>query len=388
MVQSNPFKPTAGRTPPLLVGRQPVIDDFQEALDDGPGAPGRLMRVTGARGIGKTVILTEFGEIAKSRKWTVVDETASPGLAQRLAERIEPHGKMDIDLESELTLPFVNVRATRKTEHSDFLSITLRDAVSKRLDEVESRDRGLLITIDEAQAASRDDMVAIATTMQHMTREGRNFAFVFAGLPTMSSKWLNDDVLTFMRRAQPEVLDSVPLDEVSNAFATTFGETEMMIGGDELRRATEATAGYPYMIQLVGYNIWRIARRNQRDAPFARVTADEVTEGIKAAVIRLGDTVHGPELDGLSPVDKTYLLAMAQDDGPSSTADIAARMGKSVAYGNIYRSRLIESQVIKNAGHGYVDFAIPGMREYLREHAAYYRLTTGEAADADDVDAA
>lgn len=387
MVTSNPFKPTAGRTPPLLVGRRPVLDDFREALDDGPGAPGRLMRVTGARGVGKTVILTEFGAMAKARGWTVVDETASAGLVQRLVERMEPHSLLDVELESQLSLPFINVTASRRNDGNGVLSGSLRDAATRCLDDIEKRGNGLLITVDEAQAASRDDMVAIATTMQHMTREGRNFAFVFAGLPTMSSKWLNDDVLTFMRRAQPEILGSVPLDEVGGAFAETFGKTNMIIDGDELRRATEATAGYPYMIQLVGYNIWRITYRRQRDVPFARVTADDVTEGIKAAVIRLGDTVHGPELDGLSPVDKTYLLAMAQDDGPSSTADIATRMGKSTAYGNIYRSRLIESQVIKNVGYGYVDFVIPGMREYLREHAAYYRLTAdGTDDERDDIE--
>lgn len=48
----NPFKPSAGHTPPLLIGRDEVIDDFTEGLGDGPGAPSRLMRITGARGGG------------------------------------------------------------------------------------------------------------------------------------------------------------------------------------------------------------------------------------------------------------------------------------------------------------------------------------------------
>ena len=33
---ANPFKPTAGATPPLLVGRSRVIEEFLESLDDGP----------------------------------------------------------------------------------------------------------------------------------------------------------------------------------------------------------------------------------------------------------------------------------------------------------------------------------------------------------------
>ena len=46
----NPFKPTAGMTPPVLVGRSSVLDDFTDGLDEGAGAPGRLMRITGPRG--------------------------------------------------------------------------------------------------------------------------------------------------------------------------------------------------------------------------------------------------------------------------------------------------------------------------------------------------
>lgn len=51
--KENPFKPTAGGEPPLLIGRGKVIRDFEKGLDNGVGAPGRIMLVTGARGTGK-----------------------------------------------------------------------------------------------------------------------------------------------------------------------------------------------------------------------------------------------------------------------------------------------------------------------------------------------
>ena len=50
----NPFKPSAGHLPPVLIGRDMVLADFEEGIDNGSGAPGRLMRITGARGVGKT----------------------------------------------------------------------------------------------------------------------------------------------------------------------------------------------------------------------------------------------------------------------------------------------------------------------------------------------
>ena len=50
--------------PPLLLGRQWATDRFSESIDDGSGAPDLLTLVTGARGIGKTVMLTELGDVA------------------------------------------------------------------------------------------------------------------------------------------------------------------------------------------------------------------------------------------------------------------------------------------------------------------------------------
>ncbi|WP_240541884.1 ATP-binding protein [Bifidobacterium simiarum] len=377
MRRTNPFKPTAGRMPPLLVGRGPVLDDFEEGLENGPGAPGRLMRVTGARGVGKTVILTEFGRMARARKWDVIDETASDGLAQRLLERIEPPRRLfSLSVKPSVELSGVGGVSLREAKvSSQQMPLTLRDAMARRLDVLERKHAGLLITVDEAQAARREDMVAIATAVQHMIREERDIAFVFAGLPTISSKWLNDEVLTFLRRAQAEPLGDVPLTEVRDAFDETFHDSGIAIAGEALKLAVEATAGYPFMIQLVGYHVWRVAYRKHRDESEVSVSVDDAREGIRDAMARLGDTVHGPEMDGLSAVDKTYLLAMAQDDGPSSTSEIAKRMNKNIGYANMYRTRLIEAQVIKDVGYGLVDFAIPYLREYLREHAAYIRMS-------------
>ena len=370
----NPFKPSAGHLPPLLIGRDMVIADFEEGLDNGSGAPGRLMRVTGARGIGKTVMLAEFNRIAHERGWETVSETASAGMARRLLDKLQPqNGSFRFSFEPSISMMGVGGSLGGIQYEKTHMPLSLREAMAARLDALEKHGHGLLVTIDEAQAADRFDMVAIATAAQHLTSEDRNLAFVFAGLPSMTSKWLNDEVMTFLRRAQPERLGDVPIAEVSHALASTFLSTGMTLAEEPLRIATEATAGYPFMIQLVGYHVWRTASRNRHII----VTVEDAQTGVNDALSRLGDTVHGPELDGLSPVDKTYLLAMAHDDGPSSTSVIAERMGKDVKYASIYRMRLIEAQVIEDKGYGKVDFAIPYLREYLREHAAYIRMTLG-----------
>jgi hypothetical protein len=75
----NPFKPTAGATPPELVGRAGLLDEFEYSLQQGSGAPGLLTIITGSRGIGKTVMLSEAEGIARTHGWAVISRTATPG---------------------------------------------------------------------------------------------------------------------------------------------------------------------------------------------------------------------------------------------------------------------------------------------------------------------
>lgn len=63
-----------------------MIAEFTDALLDGPGAAGRATLYTGARGAGKTVMLNEIEDRAKSRGWVVVSETATSGLVDRLTQ--------------------------------------------------------------------------------------------------------------------------------------------------------------------------------------------------------------------------------------------------------------------------------------------------------------
>lgn len=369
----NPFKPTAGAPPPLLVGRGHVLEAFDEALDDGPGAPGRLTIFTGARGVGKTVMLTELADAAAARGWITIRETATPGLMERLAASTTKH-LTDLDPTAHpgravtgVTLPVIGGGLTMSGPPPAPVQ-QFRAEAGRLLDVLERNDTGLLLTVDEVHTRrGRPEIRELATTFQHLVTERRDVALLVAGLPYAVSDLLNDDVLTFLRRAHREELEDVPLDAVRAALADTITANGRSIADDALSVAAAATSGYPFMIQLVGYHLWRKASGHAIDLAAAEAA-------VPAARNRLGSTVHEPALADLSDVDRTYLVAMAQDDGPSHTSEIAVRMGVSVYYGNRYRGRLIDAGVIEPAGRGYVDFAIPYLREYLREHAAQHEM--------------
>lgn len=363
--RGNPFKPTAGANPPLLVGRQDVLSDWDESLLDGPGAPGRITIFTGARGVGKTVMLNEVGDRSQSQGWLVINETATRGVVSRislairarLSELVPEPARRLAGVTFPMGLGGVTTTVATSTPPLEV------DELRLLLDKLRERETGLLVTVDEIHKGARDELRHLAAITQHMIREDRDFAVAMAGLPAAVSALLSDDVMTFLRRADKHVLADVDVAEVEVALGHTIASSGRSIDPRALRECAAATFGYPFLIQLVGYHVWRSASGDHIDMEAAG-------KGIEAARRRLGSLVHEPGLADLSDVDRTFLAAMAQDDGPSQMADLSSRLGVSNQYANVYRTRLIEAEVIHSAGRGRVAFAIPYLREYLRDHAA------------------
>ena len=368
-MRQNPFKPSAGVNPPLLVGREQVLADFEQGLFNGAGDPHRLLRVTGNRGAGKTVLLNALGDQAARLKWLVIHETATSGLVVRLIQALH---QLPGRYVKSITLPEISIDGLASAnlggiELSDpLLPATLREAFNLRLGTVAKKhpERGILLTIDEVQGADPAELRTIATSVQHLMRENRNIAVVFAGLPGMDSTLLHDEVITFLRRATPITLKDIPLDLVKDSFVQVFGENGKTLKNRALETATLATRGYPFRIQLVGYHVWTKTRAD------GLIETDQVEQGVDAAMIRLGETVHEPAVEDLSAVDRTFLLAMAQDTGPSRMKDICLRINRNSQYVNQYRQRLMDAGVIAESGYGYVDFTIPYLRNWLQAHQA------------------
>ncbi len=375
---SNPFKPTAGANPPLLVGRGDLIDEFAESIEDGPGAPMRLSIFTGPRGVGKTVMLNAVADRAQADyQWLVFHETATPGFLARLCRAIDrAHATKPRRSLTGVTLPSVLGSGGGGIQISPNVADTpasdFREIIAPLLDHCEANDTGVLVTLDEVHADNSPELRELATAVQHLIRDGRQFALALAGLPTAVDELLTENQITFLRRADRHDLKDVPLTDVAAALEATITDNGRHITPEALDMATLATGGYPFMIQLVGYQIWRHASGDT-------ITAHAANAGIDAARTRLGSLVHAPALKELSDIDRTYLLAMARDDGSSKTSDVARRLDKSPQYASVYRARLIAAGMIEPATHGTVRFAIPYLRDYLLQHAAHHAMTTTNA---------
>lgn len=376
---SNPFKPTAGKMPPVLLGRGDIIADFRESLSNGAGAPGRLMLITGQRGYGKTVMLTELRRIAEENEWITVSETASDGLASRLINALAPRGWR---MESATLSPSIGIPGVASASlgnasvhYEDTAALTLRNAINDCLrNRKVKRGKGILFTIDETQAASRDDLVAIATAVQHVISdqdlfdipdpEKKGIAFAFAGLPSLVDELVNDKVLTFLRRALRRDLGDVPILDVKNAYVKTFGESGKELGEELAWECAKATSGYPYMIQLVGYYVWQSAERDGRNS----IDERDLAVGTDDALIAFGDAVCAPAFDALGASARKFAIAMSQmGDEDVRVTDVAEHAGKSRSWASKYRDILIAEKVVVPTEFGFVRFAVPHMARFVRE---------------------
>ena len=182
------------------------------------------------------------------------------------------------------------------------------------IEQLNERDIGLLITVDEIDP-DLDEMVELSAVYQHFIREGRKVALFMAGLPSNVSTLINNKTVSFLRRAQTERLGRIADYDIEDAFRKTVQENGRIPDEAGLKCAVEKIAGFPFLMQLVGYRAW--------DA---------------------------------SPESQTI-----------SFSDLVARLDRSSAQVAQYRKRLIEAGVIGERGRGVVGFDLPYFREYLIE---------------------
>ena len=368
MTPDNPFRPSFGTSPPLLVGRDQVVLAWEDALDAGPGAPGRATLYTGVRGVGKTVMLNAAEDQACRRGWVVISETATDGLVQRLVDEGIPEVTRQLQLPaverriSGVTLP-MSLGGLDFDVHRHPAASGLRTQLNAVTDHLfAARDR----PADHPRRGARGQPTRhppASDGVQHCFREERPVAFAAAGLPAAVDDLLRDRVLTFLRRADRQVLGPIASVEVEDALRGPIEDRGRSIDDTALVEAAEATGGYPFLIQLMGYWIWRA------DASRPVLDRGQVQSGLVAARRRVSALVLEPALADTSARDRTFLRAMAQDDGPSRMADLAARLGVDANYASQYRLRLIAAGMIRATSHGYVDFTLPYLREHLRDQA-------------------
>ena len=362
---NNVFEPSFGNRPDRIVGRDEILNGIDAALASRPGSRDRAVLVIGQRGMGKTALLLEIEERAKSTGYVTSRAAANESMLDNLLERLQVNGR-DYAMADKRKLKGMSAGAFGFS-----LGLTFSDEVRDNYgfqtklmllcDRLSECGRGVLLLVDEVRATS-PEVRALADAYQQLVGDGKNIAICMAGLPTSISSVLNDRVLTFLNRAKKIHLQALALPPIRAYFASTFAAIGLPLEQDVLERAVSATRGFPYLLQLIGYYLVEESRGGglADNAALDRAVADAHDD--------MDDNVFKPTLSELSAGDIGFLKALASvanDEGVGRVADVADNLGRENGYVQVYRKRLIEAGVVASPRDGALEFVVPLLAEKL-----------------------
>jgi len=354
---SNPFNPSFGKRPTHFYGRQEITRSILSSVED-INSPWRTTLITGVRGSGKTSLLSDIRLSLNSPDvvtlYIVPNEAILDSILTQLFRQLPKSITKNIPTLKNLSVNLGVSIGLEKDMKMPHFTETFSYQIMELIDAHMRLDKHIVFLIDEAQKHTEDIRVFISTYQDLVMRE-YSVSLVMAGLPSVVSDILNDDVLTFLRRAKQVELENVEMMIVEHEFKKVFAKLDIVVPENLISELAKATYGYPYLIQLVGYYFWEALHGNN-------VLIDDVLFNAKMELFR---NVHKLIFADLSNRDRDFVFAMAEDDGVSSVTNIRERMGKANNYISLYRERLISAGVIKPAGHGLLAYNYPYMREFL-----------------------
>lgn len=378
---ANPYRPGAGTTPPALLGRDELIERFtMTARRARSGRPGKSVMAVGLRGVGKTVLLNRFSEIAEQEGFEVayIEATDSGDLATVLAVRLR---KILLDLDrgsvSRAVAKALRVLKSFTLQLPDGSTIQLDpepllgEADSGRLSDdltdvlvatgeaARDRDRGLLVAVDEVQYLSDEELGAVIVAVHRSTQLNLPVVVVGAGLPQLPG--LAGEARSYSERLFefPEIGSLVDA-HARGAIEIPANAAGVEFDSEAVDRIVEASHGYPYFLQEWGYHVWNHAL----GSPIPVTDVDAVRPLVLAALDRDFFRVR---LDRLTPKEREYLRAMADlGPGPHRSGDIATELGVRVESVGPRRGGLIRKGMIYSPAHGDTAFTVPLFDEFLK----------------------
>lgn len=379
----NPYNPGAGSRPYALVGRERELGAFEVAVQRLTlGRPAKSMLLTGLRGVGKTVLLNEFGLLAERQDWvhqpiearenidfprvmatTVRKAALRLSVGHRTGERLRRtlgalrsfHVTWDIPDAGTIGVePFAGLG------DSGVLEADLGELLVELGELGKERGVGTLFTIDEMQYLSTDQLAALVQGFHTVAQRDVPVLLAGAGLPSLLG-------LIGEARSYAERLFDFPridrLDHPAAIAALTEPAAEEGVRWEPaaLDLVVATSRGYPYFLQEFGKQSWDLA--DHVDV----IGLADVEIAVPLAVAELDAGFFRVRIDRTSDNERAYINAMAAlGDGPHRSGEIAESLGLSARQASPVRDRLIRRGLCYSPRWGEIDFTVPMFNEFVR----------------------
>lgn len=375
----NPYQPGAGTRPPALIGRDDLIDGFGVTLRRTlSGRSGKCCMLVGLRGVGKTVLLNRFAEIAGAEGVQVGFMEAPENsdfrtlLAVRLRgillawnSRVRRAVTRALGVLKSFTLKLpagasisIGVDPLAGRADSGLLAEDLTDVLVAAGEAAAACDSALMVAVDEVQYLSTNELAALVTAIHRTTQLGLPVILTGAGLPQLPA--LVGAAKSYAERLfEFPVVSSLPPAEAAAAIVVPAREFGVEFTPPAVDRVVAESGGYPYFLQEWGYHIWNAA-------PSSPIADDDVRAARSSVIDTLDRDFFRVRFDRLTPKEKDYLRAMAVlGPGGHRSGDIAAALGVRVESVAPRRSGLIAKGMIYSPAHGDTAFTVPLFDQFL-----------------------
>lgn len=343
----------------MWAGRTPILDNFTHAIET-PGATGRTVLINGSRGIGKTALLNELEDIAATHGWLVLRAPSHANMLTELVEHSLPTALAEHTTTAGRQITGISIAAIGSVTTQPTQPPTIPQTLTSLLRRLAEATTGVLITIDEVQAAHPQNLQHLATSMQDAIRDDLPVAFIGAGLTAGVSALLDHPGTTFLRRSlRYQLAPLTPADSI-RLTKETVESSGRSISLEAAETLAARAHGYPYLIQLIGALSW--------DLSGSTITEQEVEEATTQAIPILGNQVHLPEVATLSHRQVDFLRAMAHvadEEGTARISEIATSLSSSVTSLSTVRRALISADLLHSPAWGTLRFRLPYFREFL-----------------------
>jgi hypothetical protein len=297
--------------------------------------------------------------------WVSARVMSAPGMLDEIIQRINRAAGHLIDGTSARRLKSVGIAQLGSIEWETVQTTTSswRTVMDGILDQLDDAGVGLLVTVDEVDP-DLEEMSALVRAFQHFLDEGRNVALVMAGLPYELSSLVSGKTTSFLRRGARFELGPIKDTEIRLALESTVREGGKNISDKALDAAVANIGGFAFMFQLLGYRAWDLAGAKDE------ITLKDVEEASVLAQSEMESRIYDATYLELTEADRDFLAAMLEDENMTRQQDIQARLGKKSGHVSKYKRRLLAQGIIQERTRGYVEFCLPGFREYFEARMA------------------
>lgn len=340
------------------------------------------MIITGLRGVGKTVLLNTFENIAeeaefRTAKTEITHETDFKPMIARMVrrallslsswERLKERALRAAGVLKAFTLRLpdgpeigIDVEAIRGQADSGSLGEDLSDLFVALGQAAEEHETGIAFLIDEIQFLSKAELEALIAALHQVAQRSLPLTLVGAGLPQLPA-------LAGAAKSYAERLFDFPnigqLDWEAARQALELPADEEGAGFE--REATneilEYTEGYPYFLQEYGKHVWNLAAGDT-------ISLQDSLDAKPIVEQQLDENFFRVRVARVTHAELRYLAAMSDlGEGPYRSGEIATKLDRPGPE-NVAptRARLIEKGLIYSPSHGLNAFTVPQFDRFMR----------------------